>query len=484
MKESGHERFEMSDLVFVSAAKLAQMIRAKEVSPVEAVKAYIHRIEEVNPKLNAYVTTTFEQAIDEAHVAEKNISRILTPRPLHGVPISIKDTIDTAGVRTVAGTRLRESFIPETDAPVVARLKRAGAIILGKTNVPELAMDYRSENVVFGATRNPWDTERVPGGSSGGEAAAIASGCSAAGVGSDLGGSIRIPSHFCGIAGLKPTPGRVPGSGHFPPGIGPFALGASLGPMARRVEDLALMLKVLAGFDPSDPASVPLPFHSHAKEKDTRDERWRRVMWYTDDGVSPVTAATRETIERVAGVLESLGYQVEERRPRGIEQAFDLWYAWLGQAGVPGLVRMYEGREELMGPLIQALKHLVEKESLTLDQYMSAWIKRDMLKISVVNEMMECPLILAPVTAMPAFAQGHQGGFEIEGQQVEYLKAFSYAQSYNLLGLPAVVIPCGRSPEGLPIGVQLVGRPFEEEDVLVTAALLEEAMGGYQRPPI
>ena len=473
----------MNELNFLSASRLADLIRTKEVSPVEVVEAHISRIEEINPKINAFVTTTFGSAREAARDAEQQIARGETIGPLHGVPVSIKDSIETAGVRTVSGCRLRESYVPETDALVVTKLKRAGAIILGKTNVPELAMDYRSENPVFGRTSNPWDLNRVPGGSSGGEAAAIATGCSPAGIGSDLGGSVRVPSHFCGIVGLKTTPGRIPGSGHFPPAIGPFALGASLGPMARTVKDLALLLNVLAGFDPSDSASVPLPFRTH-RSSNEKNERWRRVMWYADDGISPVTEATRQTVERAAHALAGIGYQVEERRPRGLEQSHDLFFLWLGAAGVRGLLKLYEGKEELMGPLMQALEHTTKDVNITLDQYLGVWNGRDKLRASVVNEMMECPIILAPVVAVPAFEHDHKGGFEIEGTQVDYLKAFSYCQAYNLLGFPVVVVPCGRSPEGLPIGVQVVGRPFEEEDVLVTAALLEEALGGYQRPPI
>jgi Asp-tRNA(Asn)/Glu-tRNA(Gln) amidotransferase A subunit family amidase len=470
-----------NELIFQSATKLAELIRSKEISPVEVVEAHIRRIEEVNPKLNAFVATTFDNAREAARRSEQRITRGEAVGLMEGVPISIKDTIDIAGIRTVSGTRLRETFVPESDAPVVAKMKRAGAIILGKTNVPELAMDYRSENLVFGRTNNPWDLDRVPGGSSGGEGAAIASGCSPCGIGSDLGGSIRVPSHFCGIVGLKTTPGRIPGSGHFPSNVGPFALGASLGPMARRVEDLALMLKVLAGFDPSDSASVPLPFRSRAGDKDEREERFRRVMWYTDDGITPVTEATRQTTERAAQALAGLGYEVEERKPVGLERTFDLWFAWLGVAGVGGLLEMYKGREELMGPLMKELAHTAESTTMTLDQYISAWVGRDMLRSSVVNEMMDCPIILAPVVAVPAFRHD-QLEFEVEGQPVDYLKLFSYAQAYNVLGLPAAVVPAGRSPEGLPIGVQVVGRPFEEEDVLITAALLEEALGGYQRP--
>lgn len=470
----------MTELIYESATRLARLIREKEVSPVEVVEAHVRRIEEVNPALNAFVTTVFDRAREEARAAEASLSRGERVGPLHGVPVSIKDTIETAGIRSVAGTKLREFFVPDADAPVVSRLRSAGAIVLGKTNVPECAMDYRSENPVFGRTSNPWDLTRVPGGSSGGEAAAIASGCSAAGVGSDLGGSIRVPSHFCGIVGLKPTPGRVPGSGHFPPSIGPFAIGASLGPMARRVEDLSLCLKVLTGFDPDDPASVPL----QASDDSRGDVGRVRVIWYGDDGVIPTTRETKEAVERAARALAGRGLEAEERKPEGVERAFDLWYAWLGQGGVPGLIAMYEGKEDLMGPLMRGLKRRTESEQPSLADFLSAWFSRDGLRRSLLREMMTHPILLAPVTAMPAFPHDHKGVFKIEEQEVAYLKVFSYSMLFNLLGLPSAVVPCGRSPEGLPIGVQVVGRPFEEETVLAVASALEEALGGYQRPPV
>jgi amidase len=468
----------MIELTYASATELARAIRRGDVSSEEVIIAYLNRIEEINPKLNAFVYVATDEALSQARDADRTRGQF--KGPLHGVPVSIKDTIETAGIPTVAGTRLRQSFIPESDAPVVARLKQAGAIILGKTNVPECAMDYRCENPVFGRTSNPWDLGRVPGGSSGGEAAAIASGCSPAGVGSDLGGSIRVPAHFCGITGLKPTPGRIPGSGHFPPGIGPFALGASLGPMARRVEDLALMLKVLAGFEPTDPASVPIP----PRNLDQIRLDGMKVMWYTDDGISPTTAATRQAVYSAVATLADRGFEISERRPTGIERSHELWYVWLAQSGVPGVISLYDGKQELMGPLLVALKQVAETQSLAMSQFLSAWYARDMLRAEVVSQMSDWPIIIAPVAAIPAFEHDHRNGFEIEGKQVEYLKAFSYAQAYNLLGLPVVVVPCGRSPEGLPIGVQVVGRPFEEETVLAVASIIEEALGGYERPPI
>lgn len=238
------------------------------------------------------------------------------------------------------------------------------------------------------------------------------------------------------------------------------------------------MLKVLAGFDPTDPVSVPLPVRDFLEI----DVRKLRVMFYTYDGCTPVTAATRETVERAAKALSDRGLEVVERRPAGIERGPELWHGFLGQAGVPGIAKMYEGREELMGPLIQKLSSMIQPFSL--EQFLGAWFSRDGLRASVVSEMMNYPIILAPVTAIPAFEHEHQGGFTIQGQEVDYLAPFSYTMTYNVLGLPGAVVPCGRSPEGLPIGVQIVGRPFEEETVLAVAASLEESLGGYQRPPI
>ncbi len=462
--------------MYRSATEIVSQLKAKKTSPVEVLEAQIKRIEEVNPRINAFVTTNFEQARQAARDSEARIMKG-EARALEGLPVSIKDTIDTAGLRTVSGTRLHEQRVPKADATVVARLTAAGAVILGKTNVPECAMDLRTDNPVFGRTNNPWNLERASGGSSGGEAAAIAAGCSPAGVGSDLGGSIRVPAHFCGIAGLKPTPGRVPGTGHFVGGvIGPISLGTSLGPMARCVADLHLMLKVLAGFDPSDPVSVPLPV------RELPDARTLKVMWYTDDGFCPATTAVREAVARAAGALAARGLDVVERRPAGLERAWNLWSILLGQAGTPALLKLYEGREELMGPLLKAMKKI--SKPLSFEEYTGAWVARDLLRGSVVREMMERPIILAPVAAIPAFAHDHRGGFDVEGRAVEYLHVFSYAHAYNVLGLPAAVVPAGKSPEGLPIGVQVIGRPHQEESVLAVAALIEELLGSFAPPPL
>src|SRR5437870_4748951 len=239
----------MPDLTFLSATEMAKGIREKQLSPVELIEAHLSRIETLNPKMNAFVQLAAERARSQAQAAETAVMGGKVWGPLHGVPISIKSSIDVAGMRCEAGTKLRAGYVAETDAPLVARLRRAGAIILGVTNTPELLMAWETDNLLYGRTNNPWDISRTAGGSSGGEAAAIASGCSAGGVGSDGGGSIRVPAHFCGIWGLKPTPGRIPATGHFPPGAGAFSWIGVVGPMARSVGDVRELFQVMAGPD-------------------------------------------------------------------------------------------------------------------------------------------------------------------------------------------------------------------------------------------
>src|SRR2546425_5503678 len=249
----------MDELVYTSATSLAQAIRGKLVSSQEVVEAYIHRIEAVNPQLNAIVQLTAEAALAQAREADAAQARGEIKGPLHGVPITIKDSFDTEGVISTAGTKGRASYVPQQDATAVARMRAAGAILLGKTNLPELSLAYESDNLVYGRTNNPYDLSRTPGGSSGGEGAIIAAGGSPLGLGNDAGGSIRIPVHFCGIAGIKPTSGRVPRTGNFPGPGGAFDMIWQPGPMARFVEDLSLALPIIAGVDGRDPSIVPVP---------------------------------------------------------------------------------------------------------------------------------------------------------------------------------------------------------------------------------
>src|SRR6266851_4393758 len=248
-----------SELTFLSASQMAEQIRNKQISPVELVEALLARIEHLNPKINAFVQIDSEGVLVQARNAEAAVMQNQKLGPLHGVPISIKSSIDVAGMRCEAGTKLRAGHVANADAPLIRRLRAAGAIILGVTNTPELLMAWETDNLLYGRTNNPWDLTRTAGGSSGGEAAAIASGCSAGGVGSDGGGSIRVPAHFSGICGLKPTPGRIPATGHFPVSAGPFALLGVVGPMARTAGDLKVLFEVMQGPDDGDPSAAPVP---------------------------------------------------------------------------------------------------------------------------------------------------------------------------------------------------------------------------------
>src|SRR5204862_496999 len=262
-----------------------------------------------------------ERALDSARAAEVAVMRNDDLGPLHGVPISIKSSISVTGMPYEAGTKLRAGAVGETDAPLVSRLRNAGAIVLGVTNPPELLMAWETDNLLYGRTNNPWDLSRTAGGSSGGEAAAIASGCSAGGVGSDGGGSIRVPAHFTGICGLKPTPGRIPATGHFPNSLGPFALIGVVGPMARTVQDLKVLFEVMQGPDVGDPCAAPVPLRWPS-----RDElKGIRIGYFEDDGRTPVTAETSAAVRTAAEALRRTGFQVEPFRPDGLETARQLW---------------------------------------------------------------------------------------------------------------------------------------------------------------
>ena len=440
------------------------------------VQAHLERIEQLNPALNAIVTIT-PDLLDRARQAEASLMRGDTLGPLHGLPITIKDTIETAHLRSTSGSLVRAQFVPRDDAASVARLRTAGAIILGKTNAAEMAMDYTADNPVFGRTNNPHDTSRTSGGSSGGEAAAIATCMSAGGLGSDLAGSIRIPAHFCGIAGLKPTTGSVPSAGQFPPSIGPYSLGAAIGPMARRVEDLRLLLSALR-----EGATPKATTDSDSLLNKTAAMRGCRVAWYTDDEVTPVTEDTRRAVARAASALNDAGLIAEQRRPPGVERGYELWLNLFSRASVVQLRNVYTGREEEGGDFVRwRLATADNNPTPKLDEYISAWMERDRLRLVLNQWMNEVPLLVAPVGATPALKHDTLK-VTIGGTTLSAFRAFSYSQAFNVFDLPSVSLPAGVSAEGLPIGVQIVGRPFEEDAVLVAAAIVEEALGGWQLP--
>jgi Asp-tRNA(Asn)/Glu-tRNA(Gln) amidotransferase A subunit family amidase len=470
----------MPEITFLSAVSMAEQIRQKKLSPVELVEAHLARIEKLNPKLNAFVQVDAEGARRQARAADDAVIRGEQLGPLHGVPVSIKSSMEVEGMRCESGTRLREGFVATQDAPLVLRLRKAGAIILGTTNTPELLMAWETDNLLYGRTNNPWDLSRTPGGSSGGEAAAIAAGCSAGGVGSDGGGSIRVPAHFSGICGLKPTPGRIPATGHFPTSVGPFALLGVVGPMARTIEDLKVLFEVMQGPDDGDPSSAPVPVHW----PDRRDLKKLRIGYFEDDGRTPVTAESRAAVRTAAEALERAGFQVEPFRPEGLEQARRLWWQFFGIAGGMLLGPMTKGKEADLSPMLKQFSSWVAAEPVHTGQtLLDAWIKRDVLRLEFFSQMREYPILLCPVASIPAFRHGERS-WTIDGQTVKYLDAWSYTEWFNLLGTPAAAVPFGRSNEGLPIGVQIVARPWEEELVLAVAAKLEAQRGAWQGPDI
>jgi Asp-tRNA(Asn)/Glu-tRNA(Gln) amidotransferase A subunit family amidase len=470
----------MTDLTYLPATTMAEMIRQRKISPVELAQAHLDRIAQLNPKLNAFVQVDIDRVLQLARASEAALLRGEIHGLLHGVPLSIKSSIETAGYVHEAGSRLRQGFVASKDAPIVARLRAAGAIILGVTNTPEFLMAWETDNLLYGRTNNPWDLTRTAGGSSGGEAAAIASGCSAGGLGSDGGGSIRVPAHFSGICGLKPTPGRIPATGHFPPPGGPFALIGVVGPMARTIGDLDLMFRVTAGPDDGDPCSVPVPLRDIPPGALKRT----RIGYFEDDGRTPVTPETRAAVQKAAEALSRAGFTVVPFRPDDLEQARQLWWKWFGIAGGMLLGPETKGREPELSPVFKEyLRWATSEPPHTGHTLLYSWMQRDELRGKFLAQMSVFPILLCPAAAIPAFKHGERSWL-IENKTVNYLDAWSYTEWFNLLGLPGAVVPVSRSPEGLPIGVQLVGRPWEEELLLSVASSLERETGGFEPPPI
>ena len=488
---------------------MAHLVRTKAISPVELVEAHLARIDALNPTLNAYVGLDAKRALADARVAEHEahrtrheapgtkhrtqhpapgtrhppsprLRRAGIDRPLLGVPISIKSSISVAGLPFETGSRFRAGVRGEADATLVARLRAAGAIVLGVTNVAEQLMAWETDNALYGRTNSPWAPDRTPGGSSGGEAAAIAAGLSAGGVGSDGGGSIRVPAHFSGICGLKPTPGRVPATGHFPPCGGPFALTGVVGPMARTIDDVQLLLEVMAGADIGDPNGHPVPLRIDDCRLQIAD---CRVGFFEDDGIVPVDADTRRAIRQAVAWIEDAGIAVEPIRPEGLEEARELWWEIFGRASRLLLEPLVAGREADVHPnLVEFLDWTRRDPPLTALRLLEVEIARDVLKTRVLRQMERYPVWLCPVAPMPAFRHGERE-WTIDGTRVHYLDAWRYTAWFNLLQNPGVSVPVTSSAEGLPIGVQVVGRPWEELAALAVARVIEQARGAWQAPP-
>lgn len=452
------------------------MVREGRISPLELVDAHLAQIEKVNPALNAFVEVYAEEARASAKAAEAARGRGEPLGPLHGVPVTVKDSFDVEGRPTLCGSRLRLGHRAAEDATAVARLRDAGAIVLGKTNCPEFLGNYETDNHIIGRTNNPWDFSRTPGGSSGGEGAAIASFCSPGGLGSDAGGSIRVPAHFCGIAGLKPTPGRVPAGGHFPDIVHPGGLLGVAGPMARTARDLRLLFEVVAGYDSGDPFSAPVPL----REPDLSAvrigvaEQFYRV---------PVQPAMRRAVAKAARALEDLGFPVEPFQPRGLERAPNLWWFFFGELPAPFTRRILAGREqEAHWTGLEFLEKAAEKPEPAAARIVENLAARDRMRSALLRQMREYPVLLWPACGVTAFRH-RERRWETAEKPIGLFEAMMTLTPFNLLGLPALVIPFDLSEEGLPAGVQLIGRPYEEEVLLELAARMEEARGPFAAPP-
>lgn len=468
----------MSEICWMSALELLSAYKKKKLSPVEVVKTLQARIDQVNPKINAFVTRTDEMALSAARESEEAFQKGRA-RPLEGVPVAIKDNMFTKGIRTTFGSRLYENFIPDRDAVLVERLKKAGAVILGKTNLPEFGLVGITDNLVFGKTVNPWNLTRTPGGSSGGSAAAVAAGLCPVAHGNDGGGSIRIPSSFCGLFGLKPTFGRVPSYPHLPG----WETLVHEGSLTRTVEDNALMLDVMAGPSDYDRISLP-PYPGRFLKEMKGDIKGLKLAFSADlGGGFPVDSQVLEAARKAALSFKDLGCSVEEIKPGWINMENDFLVTVLSET-LTSLENEVERFKELGYPLYQPF----------LD-FGSVYSNRDVVRVQFNRDKLyeqtgqtfeKYDLLLTPTTATTAFQAGERGPLapeKINGQEASASSWVCFTYPFNFTGQPAASVPCGFSSEGLPIGLQIVSRRFNEALVLKAARAFEKAHPWRRKKP-
>jgi len=479
------------DLLFATACELAAVIRERRVSATEVLEAYLSQIARHNPALNAIVTLDEERARARAIAADKALARGEVWGPLHGVPVTIKDSFATAGIRTTSGYPPLADYIPAEDATVVARLKAAGAIVLGKTNTPILVQGFQSDNPIFGRSNNPWDLTRTPGGSTGGGAAALAAGMSPLEIGSDYGGSVRIPAHYCGLFSTKPTERRVPLTGHIPelPGTQrSIRHVATPGPLARSLDDLVLTMQLISGPDHSQPEIPPLPLSAKPEQS------WRdlRVAWNDNFGDLPVTRDTRAALANLVEEFAKRGCTVSRRIPEGFDFPA-VWetYGELRQCEIGSALSVEREMERAADFGVSAssddpeMRGMARRLNATLKQYTETLTKRDVYIARVEQLFRSWDVFVCPVTVGPAFPHCKPGTpIVVDDQCVSYrIGGTGYTSPFNLTGNPSVVIPLTRSKEGLPIGVQLVGPRWGEMKLLAIAELFVEVTGPFPRPP-
>ena len=464
------------ELVYSSAAASARRIRAGAISSEDLVRLYLERIEEVNPTIRAVVALA-DDALEQARQADLELARGHSRGPLHGVPMTIKDCFDTEGVVSSWGTLGRKDFVPSADATVVARLREAGAILLGKTNTPEFTLSFETWNRVHGFTNNPWDITRSPGGSSGGAAALLAAGGTAFDIGTDLGGSVRVPSHCCGTVGLKPTSGSVPRTGIcLPPGLLNDRL-SHVGPMARRVEDLALLFPLIAGPDGVDSRIAPAHFRGH----ESVEVRGLRCAVMTDNGIVTPDPATIATVEAAASLMREAGAEVRPDVLPVMTEVAQLGTDFWRLGGLAAVIRLLAaagtGPEDWANNWYRQALEQGSQEVATSDivDHLNAF---EGLRRRALEFMSDYDVLLSPVNAHPA--QPHPE----PGESPFPIEDASYTVVFDQTGWPSGVLRGGTSPEGLPIGVQVTANPWREDVVLAVMAQLEEGFGDFPRPQI
>ena len=462
----------MDEIYYQSAVSMTEALKRREVSSRELTEAHLARIREVNPSINAVVLVDADGALATADERDRESAQSQSRGPLHGLPITIKDSLETVGLVTTAGTEGRAGCVPDTDATVVARLKGAGVVLLGKSNTPELTMTWESENRVYGRTNNPYDLSRSPSGSSGGAAAIIASGGSPLDMGSDSAGSIRMPAHYCGIAGLKPTQGRVSRAGHVPPhGMGATGPLNQIGPMARYVDDLWLSLPVISGVDGRDPAIVPMPLSG----PESVDLHGLRCVYFTGLGDVQPDQATIEAVEDAARVLRESGVDVKEGEVPGMARVSALCDRVSAADGYAWLRRQLDRAGSVN--IDPVLVHRVAKATPVSSAELLALLEQlDHIRGEMLAFMENCDLILSPTGSAPALPHG-------EANMDDYSDAI-FTRPYNVTGWPGCVVRAGTSPDGLPIGVQLGAVSWREDIVLAAAAAVESGLGGWQPPQL
>ena len=463
----------MSEAIYWSACRITAEIRAGNLSSREIVDACLERIEQVNPKINAVVRLVAERARKEADALDRLAASGRFRGPLHGVPITIKDSLDSEGIVSTGGTMGRKDFIPRQDAPVVARLRDAGAVLLGKTNTPELTLSGETSNLIYGRTLNPYDLERSPGGSSGGSAAIVACGGAALELGSDTGGSIREPAHFCGITGIKPTSGRTPRSGHIVPyGGGVMDSLTQIGPMARYVEDLVLALPIICGPDGRDPAVVPVALGDSAGV----DLSKLRIAWYADNGILAAADEIQRVVAETARQLQAQRFNIEQELLPGMRELVNL-STGLRESANAGLIMRLLQRYGTTQPGPDLAGYLTVDGIASANSLDPALMEAiDEARSRALGFFADYDAILCPSSHALARPHGASHGDSFDD--------WSYVTIYNLLGWPGLSVRAGTSADGLPVGVQVVAAPWREDIALALALKIETLMGGYQKPPL